>query len=668
MLIAAALVALPALTLLALLFSRFDWPHRVVPFGIFFCCLGLAGAGLEQLENFWGPITKVLPFGLPWLKAHFHVDNLASLFLLIVNLPAAAVAWFSSSYLAHLPEKRRVTPFLPLFIFAMNMVVIADDAFIFLLSWEFMSLTSWAMVLYQHQDPENRKAALVYLIMALFGTLCLLLSFGLMAGGEGDYTFATMRSAEMSAFSGFLVVLLAILGAGSKAGVAPLHAWLPLAHPAAPSPVSALMSGVMTKVALYGLIRILFDLHGKVAWQWGAALMVLGGVTAVLGVLYAVLQDDLKRLLAYSTVENVGIVLIGLGLSLAFKADERFSLATLALIASLYHVINHSVFKTLLFLGSGSVQASTGMRSLAGLGGLLKRMPWTGGTFLVGAAAISALPPLNGFVSEWMILQALFKGPDSPHWAMKFGVPVVGVLLALSVALAATCFVRAFGVAFLGRPRSSQAAQAVEVSGGMLLPMVVLAGLCVVLGVIPVTVTNALAVVVQPLTGTQLAVSGSLGWPWLAPVSDLRGSYSGTVLVLLGVLLFLLGIALARLIGVRGKRVAEAWDCGHREDIPQAQYSAASFAQPLRRVFGTAFFQVEETVTMPPPGSLLPARHRLTLVDPIWSGIYQRIAALVSAIADRVNPLQHLTIRRYLLLMFVTLIVFLLVVAVRQQL
>ena len=458
-----------------------------------------------------------------------------------------------------------------------------------------------------------------------------------------------------------------MLGAGSKAGLVPLHAWLPLAHPAAPSHVSALMSGVMTKVALYGLIRILFDLHGHVGWGWGAVLMVIGGITAVLGVLYAMLQDDLKKLLAYSTVENIGVAVIGLGLAIAFKDSGEKALAALALVAGLYHMINHSIFKTLLFLSAGAVITATGERDLGKLGGLLKRMPWTGAATLVGAAAISALPPLNGFVSEWLIFQSLFKGPSLPYWAMKFGVPVVGAMLALAAALAAACFVRAFGIAFLGRPRSQAAAEAHRIPMSMRWTMAVLAVLCIVLGAIPVTITDALSHVVTPLTGVQFAVSADLGWPWLSPVSSTRGSYSGTVLVMTGLSLFVISILLVHGFGTTKVRRAAAWDCGHREDIPQTQYTGQSFAQPLRRVFCSSLFAARETVEMPDPGDQSPAKLTVRVIDPIWDYLYLGIVRVVNFVADRVNRMQFLTVRRYLLMMFATLVFMLLVVAVRQQ-
>lgn len=668
MLIATALLALPLLAIAAVIGGRRDGVHAVVHAGCFVAAMALVAGGLQYLGGRSAPPALVLPLGLPWISAHFRVDNLSALFLLIINLSAAAASAFAVGYGGHLAERRRVTPFFPAFLLAMNLVLVADDGFTFLVAWEFMSLASWLMVVSDHRSQDNRKAGTVYVIMAAFGTFCLLPCFGLLAGPGGDYTFAAMRIKDLGTAGGFLVALLAILGTGSKAGLVPLHAWLPLAHPAAPSHVSALMSGVMTKVALYGMIRILLDLHGELSWQWGAALMLAGGVTAVLGVLYAVLQDDLKKLLAYSTVENIGVAVIGLGLAIAFKGDGQKELAALALVASLYHMANHSVFKTLLFLGAGAVITATGHRSLSALGGLLNRMPWTGAAFLVGAAAISSLPPLNGFVSEWLILQSLFKAPALPHWAMKFGVPVVGAFLALAAALAATCFVRAYGIAFLGRPRSDAAAEAEDVSPGMRWSMVALAVACVVFGVIPVTVTDALSRVVSPLTGVDFAVSADLGWPWLSPVSATRGSYSGTVLTMFGVGLFALAIFAVHRLGTQAIRRADPWDCGHPEDIPQTQYTGQSFAQPLRRAFGHTLFRARETVVMPEPGDNQPAQHRVDMIDPVWSGLYAPLVRVVDWIADQVNRLQYLTVRGYLLMMFMTLVFMLLVVAVRQQL
>lgn len=668
MLIAASAAALLLLAVTAVAFGRWPAVHRAVYGGTMLAALLLAGAALGHLVSTPADAapTAVLPVGLPWMQAHVRLDALSAFFMAMVNGVAALASLFAIGYGTHVPEHRRVTPLFPLFLFGMNAVLLADDAFSFLVAWEFMSLASWLMVLSDHKSESNREAGRIYLIMAVGGTFCLLAMFGLLSGHGGDYTFATMRVTSLEGPPAFLVVLLALLGAGSKAGLVPLHAWLPLAHPAAPSHVSALMSGVMTKVALYALIRVLFDLNDGVAWWWGAAIMFAGAVTAVLGVLYALMQTDLKRLLAYSTVENVGIIVIALGLALAFRAEDRQLLASLAMVAALYHALNHAFFKSLLFLGAGSVLGATHQRELNQLGGLLNRMPVTGTTFLIGAAAISALPPLNGFVSEWLIFQALFTGPALPHWTLKFGIPVVGALMALAAALAAACFVRAFGIAFLGRPRSDAAAGAVEANLPMRLALLILAAGCLVLGIFPVTVTSALAFVVNPLIGVQIDPAAGLGWPWLSPIGPVKGSYSATVVIVAGGLLLLATRLAVRGWGVRRLRRAPAWDCGHDEAIVNAQYTAESFAQPLRRVFGGTVFAAREQVEMPMPGDTAPARHRVTMRDPLWDFLYVPIGIAVGWLADHVNRLQFQTVRRYLLLMFLTLVFLLVLVAVRR--
>src|SRR5215470_4136585 len=364
------------------------------------------------------PADLVLPIGVPWIGAHFRIDVLAAFFLAVVNVGGAAASLYALGYGQHEEEPHRVLPFFPAFLAGMNLVVLANDAFSYLLSWEFMSLASWALVIAHHQAPENRRAGFVYLIMASIGTLALLLAFGLLTGPDGNYTFDAIRAGTRTPVTAAIALVLVLIGAGSKAGLVPLHAWLPLAHPAAPSHVSALMSGVMTKVAVYGFIRIVFDLNGPPIWWWGILVVGVAGITCVLGVLSALMQHDLKTLLAYSTVENIGIAAIGLGLALAFKASGLPVLAALALTAALFHVLNHATFKSLLFFGAGCVLNATGERDMEKLGGLIHRMPQTAFVFLVGCAAISALPPLNGFVSEWLTFQAILLSPQLPSWGL----------------------------------------------------------------------------------------------------------------------------------------------------------------------------------------------------------------------------------------------------------
>jgi hydrogenase-4 component B len=643
-------------------------PARPVVYGLsLIASLALLGIALLALLGVAEtPSAVTLPLGIPWLGAHFRLDALSAFFLAVVNLGAAAASLFALGYGRHEHAPRRVLPFYPAFLAGMSIVVLADDAFTFLVAWEFMSLSSWALVMAHHRVGDNIRAGYVYLIMASFGTLALLLTFGLLAGPDGGYAFVDIRAAHPAAATAAATLVLALVGAGSKAGLVPLHAWLPLAHPAAPSHVSALMSGVMTKVAIYGFVRIVFDLLGQPDWWWSMVVLALGGITAVMGVLYALMQHDLKRLLAYHTVENIGIIFIGLGLALAFKFYGMGWAAALALTAGLLHVLNHSLFKSLLFFGAGAVLTQTGERDMEHLGGLIHRMPQTAFVFLVGCAAISALPPLNGFVSEWLTFQAILLSPQLPSWGLKFMVPAVGALLALSAALAAACFVKAFGVTFLGRARTPAAAGAHETDRFSLAAMFFLAALCLIAGILPGFFIDALAPVVQNLVGDRMPVQRGVEWLSIVPIAESRSSYNGLlVFVFMVASGMLAAFAIHRLASDRLRR-APPWDCGYPDASPTTQYSASSFAQPIRRVFGTVVFRAREHVEMPPPGDGRPARLTVDLRDPIWDSLYAPLAGGVAFAADRLNHLQFLTIRQFLSLVFAALVLLLLVLAIWQ--
>jgi formate hydrogenlyase subunit 3/multisubunit Na+/H+ antiporter MnhD subunit len=626
----------------------------------------IAVTALAALAGAWPAEAASLPLGLPWLGAHFRVDALSAFFLLAVNFAAALISVYGLDYGPHDTESQRVLPFYPLFLAAMNLVLIADDAFVFLASWELMSLASWLLVLSTHRRDDTRSAAFLYLVMASLGTGALIFAFGILAGEAGSYGFAAMRGAIPDSVKASTVFALALIGAGSKAGIVPLHVWLPPAHSAAPSHVSALMSGVMTKVAIYGLARLLLDLAGPPPWWWGVIVLAVGAVTALLGVLHAVMQHDLKRLLAYHTVENIGIIAIGLGLALAFHANRLDALGALALIAALLHVFNHAMFKSLLFLGAGAVQVATGKRDMERLGGLIHTMPRTAFVFLIGSIAISALPPFNGFVSEWLTFQAIIQGSGLPQWLLKFEVPVVGAMLALAAALAAVCFVKVFGVVFLGRPRSPDAAAAREVGTVMVAPMAGLALICAFVGVLPLAMIDLLrpvAALLLPGSGDALAGSSLL---WLVPLEPERSSYSGlAVVAAVAVLAMVLAAAIHRLASDRLRR-SPAWDCGFPDSRAETQYTAGSFAQPLRRIFGTTVFAARERVDMPAPGETRAAHFEATLRDPVWEALYRPTGAAVSWLADRLNVVQFQTIRRYLTLMFAALVLLLLIVAVSQ--
>jgi hydrogenase-4 component B len=652
-----------ALAVLAVVMARSPYASRLIYSACMLVTAVSLAAALTHLLAARMPEALTLPVGLPWIGAHLRLDALSAFFLAVVDLGAMTASLFAIGYGEHESAPERVVPFFPAFLAGMTLVVLADDAFTFLLSWEFMSLTSWALVISHHRLPENVRAGYIYLLMASFGTLALLLAFGLLAGSDGLYTFAQMRTAHPAAATGALVLLLVLIGAGSKAGLVPLHAWLPLAHPAAPSHVSALMSGVMTKVAVYGFVRIVFDLAGTPSWWWSIVILTVAGITTVMGVLYALMQHDLKRLLAYHTVENIGIIFIGLGLALAFKSQGMLFAAALALTAALLHVFNHSLFKSLLFFGAGAVLTTTGERDMEHLGGLIHRMPQTAFVFLIGCAAISALPPLNGFVSEWLTFQAILLSPQLPLWGLKLLVPAIGALLALSAALAAACFVKAYGITFLGRPRTRAAETAAETDWFSRIAMMVLASLCLLAGILPGLFIDAQAPVSSFLIGKSMPAQIGAQWLSIVPIAESRSSYDGLLVFLFMIASgTLAAFAIHRLASDRLRR-APAWDCGYPDASVLTQYSATSFAQPIRRVFGTVVFRARETAEMAPPDDMRPARLTVELHDPIWEWIYAPLAGAIGVAADRLNHLQFLTIRQFLTLVFCTLVVVLLVLA-----
>lgn len=625
-------------------------------------CAVAGGIALFRLGT--GPSDVVrLPLGLPWIGAQFRLDALSAFFLLILNGGGAAAGLYAVGYGRHEPSPRRVLPFFAAFIAAMNLVLVADDAFTFLLAWEAMSLASWALVVAHHRTEATRHAGYVYLVMAGLGTFALLLAFGLLAGPDGRYGFEAMRTSH-AAWAAAPVLFLALAGAGSKAGLVPLHVWLPLAHPAAPSHVSALMSGVMTKIALYGFIRIVFDLAGPPAWWWGLVVMLLGGATALIGVLHATVETDIKRVLAYSTIENIGFIFVGLGLSLGYAADHFHAAAALALTSALLHALNHSVFKSLLFFGAGAIQRATGSLDIRRLGGLIHRMPRTALAMLGGALAISALPPFNGFVSEWLTFQAILLSPELPQWGLKLAVPTMGAVLALSVALAASCFVRLYGIAFLGRPRTDAAGRAGEVDPVSTGVMLALGASCLLLGVVPGFVIDAIEPAVHGLIGAAMPAQSGSAWLTLAPISGARSSYNGLLLLLFVTASALLSAFAVHRFASRAMRRGPAWDCGFPNSTPAVQYSAGGFSEPLLRIFGRWLFRARERVEMPPPGDMRPARLRVEMRDLVWDWLYQPLASGVALLAMRLNALQFLTIRRYLALVFVALVALLLMVAI----
>ncbi len=621
-------------------------------------CLVLAVTGFWLLAARAEPSALRVPVGLPWLGANLRIDALSALFLMLLGLGGAAASFYGVGYGRHEHEPHRVLPFFPGFLGAMTLVLMADDAFTFLISWEVMSLLSWVLVLANHRADETRQAGYLYLVMAGFGTMVLLLAFGLMAGADGNYGFAVIRDIGRSPGLTALILLLMAIGAGSKAGLMPLHVWLPVAHPAAPSHVSALMSGVMTKVALYGFIRVGFDLLGPVAWWMAPVFILSGAITAVMGIAFALVDGDGKRVLAYSTIENIGVIFAALGLALAFRANDMNALAALAITAAFVHAMNHMLFKSLLFMVAGSVLNATGTRNLDRLGGLIHLMPVTALLGLIGVTAISALPPLNGFVSEWLLFQAVLQSPHLPQPALQFLVLAAGGLLALAAALAAACFVRFYGIIFLGRARSEEARTATEVDRWSLGAMAALAGLCVLAGILPGLLIDLIAPAVELVTGADLPRQSTNAWLTVIPVAEVKSSYSGfLVIVFVATTAGMTAWLVHRLASKRIRR-GPAWDCGFPLAATDTQYGSGSFTQPFRRVMAPVL-AARETVIMPPPGDSSPARHEARTEDLAWSRLYVPLIGLINTVTTQLNALQFLSIRRYLSLVFGSLILLL---------
>ena len=598
----------------------------------------------------------VLRIGLPDLPMHVRRDALTSVFLFLLGAASAGISVFAAGYFrrGHGTSAGLMCLQYHLFLASMGFVLLADDAYAFMVAWETMALSSYFLVTTQHGIPEIRRAGFLYLLIAHVGAIAILLSFGVMQGGSWQFTFDTMRSAHLAPHWAAIAFLLAVFGFGAKAGLVPLHVWLPEAHPAAPSPVSALMSGVMLKTAVYGVLRVTFDLLGKPDWWWGLVLLAIGLFSALYGVVFAAVQTDMKRLLAWSSIENLGIIFTGIGLAIVFHGVGMPSLGALALIAALYHSLNHAFMKSLLFLGTGSVLHSTGERNLGRLGGLIHRMPWVAWLTLVGALAMAGLPPLNGFVSEWLLLQAFLFAHEVPKTFINMMLPLGAAVVALSAALAGYVMVKFFGVIFLGQPREPALNHAHDAGILERIGLVWLAVGCFALGLLPTYVIGGLRTVVAQLSGASLP-STTAPWWLLVPLPDRRASYSAPVFfVALTAVVVLTVLAVRRFYHHRVRRSA-AWDCGFGRLTPRMQDTAEGFGQPIRNIFGTFFAMRRE---LPSPFDTAP-HYRVTVGDRIWQGLYVPLGTLVQRVADAFAWVQQGRIATYLLYSFITLVVLL---------
>ena len=657
----AIIVSLMALGLMGLALQHS--PHLITniifPLGAI-ASLALAATGFWALGE---PVSHtVLPLGLPGLPLHLSLDPLSAFFLILLGGASFGVSIFSAGYFKSMPGNTLGLLCLEyhLFLASMALVLLADDAYMFMVAWETMALSSYFLVTTDHHVPDIRKAGFLYLLIAHVGAIAILLSFGVMQGGHGigAYTFAAMREAHLSAFWASVAFLLALFGFGAKAGLLPLHVWLPEAHPAAPSPVSALMSGIMLKTAIYGILRVTFDLlanslNGQ-QWWWGVLALALGLITAIFGVMFAAVQGDMKRLLAYSSIENIGLLLVGIGLAIIFHVYGKNTLAALSLTATLYHSLNHAFFKSLLFVGTGSILHATGERNMGRMGGLIHQMPWVAVLMLVGVLSISGLPPFNGFVSEWLLLQAFLLSPGLPNSYINMLIPVAAGVIALAAALAAYVMVKFYGVIFLGQTRGEAREHAHDAGIPERIGLSWLALACVVLGLAPVYVVRQLDLVTQMLVGKGLG-NATPGWLFLAPVDMERASYS-PVFFLLAVLGVMLVTALVVHYFYHGRlRRGPAWDCGYPEQTSRMQDTAEGFGQPIRRIF-EPFFRIESEL----PGAFdeHPHYHGRS-EDRLWYALYLPVKRITEKLSSWASLLQHGRIHLYLTYTFVTLLVLL---------
>ena len=644
------------------------------------CALSLAsGASSAPVQ------VLLLPPLIPYVQFTMRMDALGSFFGLIVSLLGFALSLYSLGYARGFFGRKNVGVlglFFNLLLLATTLVVMADNAFFFLIVWEIMALTAYCLVSFEHEKPEARNAGVLYFVMSHIGTGCITLGFLLMfqavgkvSGNYGPetYSFAgfhalTENADWLASGSRNAAFLLFLVGFGIKAGIVPLHTWLPAAHPVAPSNVSAFLSGVIIKTGIYGMARVFFYFLGNPPMWWGVTVLTIGTVSAVLGVLYALMQHDLKRLLAYHSIENIGIILMGFGTSLMFLHHDELHvshplLASLALIAGLYHTINHAVFKGLLFLGAGAVLHATHTRDMEHMGGLAKRMPQTAFCFLIGAVAISALPPLNGFVSEWLTYQSLLQGFGTTDSLLRLMFPIGGALLALTSALAAACFVKAFGITFLAQPRSEAAAQAHEASPTMLLGQGVLVAACVFLGLCPTLFLKVLDPLTQQLTGLQISQQLTMANGLvLSGVNQAGGTVSTLGIALFGIGLLSIPLGLWLVFGIKTKtRIGPTWDCGLQGLTPRMEYTATGFSKPIRMIF-KALFRPRREVQRDydfSPYFTTTLRFEAHVEEIFETRIYRPLHRWVLWASRRMRALQAGSLQAYLIYIFITLLLLL---------
>ena len=651
---------------LSLLFRRSNRAARYTS-GIVGMIASLVGC-LAAVQVFVKGTATLELSGLSAL-GHFalRVDSFSAFMVVMISLLAFATSLYSISYLEEFEERGtgELGFFNNLFIAAMLLVVSAANAFYFLIFWESMTLASYFLVIFEQEKKESISAGYLYFLIAHIGTALIMLAFFALYKHTGSFDFSSFRDSTLPQATKNLVFLLAFFGFGAKAGIVPLHIWLPRAHPAAPSHASALLSGVMIKTAVYGIIRLCVDLLGAPVWWWGFIVLLFGALSALLGILYALDEHDLKRLLAYSSVENIGIILMGVGIGMVGMAIKLPALAVIGFLAALYHAVNHAMFKGLLFMGAGAVIHRTHTHNMNEMGGLARLMPWTGLVFLIGAISISAIPPLNGFVSEWFLYQSLFIGSLANLGVLKVFGPIFAMLLALVGAMVAMCFVKAYGTTFTGPPRSQFAAHAREVPVSMLAGMGILALSAIFLGIGAPLVIPFIGGIAAGLANVpaEMLTNGAQVFP-----ADISQAVLSTpfILILLAGLLTVPFLVVLFLGGFRAgqKSVAEPWACGYGYS-PQMGVSASNFAQPMRLAYQPIYIL---RVLLQKPLDGIAAFSRkvgggLPGTEPLLErAVSQPIMSSVRYAGKQIQRLQMGDVRTYCLYIFIALAILLLVI------
>lgn len=595
----------------------------------------------------------------PVLEFVFRGDAISGFFIFVISILTFSVSIYSIGYTKSLANTGVMGFLFSIFILSMYAVVLSGNIITFLISWETMSVVSYFLVTFDREE-KSARAGLIYAVMTHVGTAFIIALFLILYKYTGYTDFSDIKMAvkDLPDAIKTIVFVFAVIGFGTKAGIIPLHTWLPEAHPAAPSNISALMSGVMIKTGIYGILRIAVDVLGIGPEWWGIAILVIGAVSSVLGILYALMEHDIKRLLAYCSVENIGIILLGIGASMVLASNGLYKLSAIAMTAGLYHTLNHAIFKGLLFLGAGSVVHSTHTKNMEDMGGLIKLMPYTAIFFLIGSISICALPFFNGFVSEWLTYQSLLFGFKSASVTAKVVAPMGGAALAFTGALAIACFVKVFGISFLGMPRSDHAESAKESSPSMIAGMAILALLCLVFGIFPDSTIKLFSPAVLSLTGAEYMSSGKN----ILYISEIASGLSPLAMLVAMLAVFIAAVVLIRVVG--GKRkitYGDSWDCGIPSLTPRMQYTATAFTKPIRIIFKKIYRprqDVKISYTLKP--LLVKSIKYSSEITPFFDRyFYKPVANFIHSIAGKVKYLQSGALHLYLGYILATLILLL---------